>query len=199
MNRTPKLFNCLDIVAALTLSTAVYAMEPEEGQKAPASKLFPVVINEELMQEARRIAQEKVLENLHAFSNTYFKTNDCMISYDLLYKSNKFSLKIDRIQYNHNIHWFNVSFLTEPNSVPTLNKDIIALLRYGIKPAYFDCESAFDGVAEALIAKGITLESLVGRESTFADSTETLEEANITTDSLEDKTRRRRRRTCTIS
>lgn len=198
LNKPPKLFNSLALVAALTISTVVYAMESEEDPKVAGSKLSPIVINEELMQEARRITRKKVLKNLHAFSNNYFNTNEYMTCYDPLDKSKKFSIKFDKVQHERNISWFNENSLTQPEFIPTLNKDIIALLKEGINPNYLDSASTFDGVAEALTAKGITLDSLLGRESTFADSAETLEETDITTDSLADETHRRHR-PCNIS
>lgn len=195
MNKTPKLFNFLALVATLILSTAVYAMEPEEGKKTPASRLSPIVINEELMKEARRITREKILENLYKFSNKYFATNSYILCYDPLDESKEFSLRVDKVQYERNIFWFNENFLTQPESVSTLNNDILALLKEGKQPIYCGYERAFNGIAEALIAKGITLDSLLDRESIFTDSAETSEEADITTGSLENKPRRQNEKT----
>jgi len=138
--------------------------------------------------------------------------------------SGKAVIRIDKDLYNYGINIFYKNFLNHHSGLPTLNNDILALLNDGIKPThYFDYEYAFDGVAEALTTKGITLDSLLGRkntaelltakgipmdslpvhESTFADSAETSEseiseEAEISSNLLKDKTRRRHR-PCVIS
>lgn len=175
MNRMSKLLNSLALVAALTVSTAVYAMEQKdpkaEDSKITVTKQSLVVVNEERMEEARSITREKVLENLYGYSEDYFKTNHYMVSSGT---SDKFFLRIDKVQYNRNIHYFNETFLNNPEHVPTLNNDILALLEKGIKPTtYFDNECAFDGVKEALGAAGITWDALVSKTH---DAEEVMEE-----------------------
>jgi len=63
MNETPKLFNYLALVAALTISTAVYGMEQKEDQQVAGTTLSPIVVNEGLMEEARRLTRQKILKN----------------------------------------------------------------------------------------------------------------------------------------
>jgi len=162
MNRTSKLFNSLALVAVLTVSTAVCAMEPEDP-KVTVTKQSPVVVNEDLMKIARLITREKVLENLYGYSKHYFSENSEMKCYDPLDVSKKFSMNLNKVQYDRNIHYFKEAFLSHPSGVPTLNRDILAFLEHGTTPIYCNYEGALFGVAQVLNKAGITLEDLVGK------------------------------------
>jgi len=162
MNKTSKLLNSLALVAALTVSTAVCAMEPEDP-KVTVTKQSPVVVNEDLMKIARLITRLEVLKNLRGHSRCYFRVNPNMLWYDSLDTSKKVPMKLNKLQYDRNIHYFNETFLSNPDCETTLNKDIIAFLEYGKNPAYLNYEDAFYGVAPALSKVGITLEALVGK------------------------------------
>ena len=167
MNRMSQLLNSLALVAALTLSTAVYAMEQEdpkaEDSKITVTKQSFVVVNEELMEKARSIAREKVLENLYGYSEYYFSRNSEMKYCDPLDVSKKFSMNLNKVQYDRNIHYFNEAFLSHPSCVPTFNRDILAFLKHGTTPIYCNYEGALFGVAQVLNKAGITLEALVGK------------------------------------
>jgi hypothetical protein len=162
MNRMSKLLNSLALVAALTVSTAVYAMEQEdpkaEDSKITVTKQSFVIVNEELMEKARSIAREKVLENLYDYSKYYFRENNEMV---VQVKSSV--AKINKVQYDRNIYYFNEAFLSHPFCVPTFNRDILAFLKHGTTPIYCNYEGALFGVAQVLNKAGITLEALVGK------------------------------------
>lgn len=200
MNRMSKLLNSLALVASLTVSTAVYAMESEDP-KVTVTKQPLVVVNEELMEEARSITREKVLENLRGYSDYYFRRN-----LEMIYQIKSSFLKVDKIQYNRNIDYFNTNFLSHPSSVPTLNRDILAFLKYGTNPNYCEYEDAFYGVKETLGEAGITLEALVGKtdadeeavKEESSPSEAVLEKESTSSEALEEDTSQKRRH-CIIS
>lgn len=177
LNKTPKFFSSLALMAALTVSTAVYAMEPEEESPKVARSKTPDVIDQALMEEVRYIVQEKVLQNLWSSSKKHFATNE-YIEYKSLDQAKP--RMIDEVQHLRNIFWFNQNVLTQQGFAKTLNNDIISLLKFGKKPTYCEHADAFDGVAALLMRKGITLDILLGRKNTVKD----LPKKGISQDSL---------------
>lgn len=186
MNRTSKLFNSLALVAVLTVSTAVCAMEPENPE-VTVTKQSPVVVNEALMEKARHITREKVLENLYGYSDYYFSK-----STEILF----WGRKINKPDYEQIIYSFDEEFLNNPKSVPAFNKDILAFLKYETNPCYCNNENALDGVKEALGAAGITLDALLGKT---ADAEEIVKEESSSSEALEDNKSHKRHPHCIIS